>query len=137
MIKHCSTHVLWGYEETTTNFDVNHNHDSKRQKFSSNIMDDNEKVKEQVVLLKIDVISDFDESLTNNSHDEMKKLVLRLKIPKDKIFQTSQDCKEHDSSNNDIEEKKVNESETELGSIVVTNFDLNELPSDGFEDETN
>jgi len=101
-------------------------------------MDDNEKVKEQVVLLKIDhVISDFDESLTNNRHNEMKKLVLRLKIPKDKIFQTSQDCKEHDSSNNDIEKKKINESETELGSIVVMNFDLNELPSDGFEDETN
>ena len=40
----------------------------------------------------------IDESLKNNSHNEMNKLVLRLKIPKDKIFQTSQDCKEHDSS---------------------------------------
>jgi len=40
---------------------MNHNHDSKRQKLSCNIMDDNEKFKKQVVLLTSDhVISDID-----------------------------------------------------------------------------
>jgi len=37
----------------------------------------------------------------------------------------------------DNEEKKINEAETEIGSKVVKNFDLNELPSDDFEDESN
>jgi hypothetical protein len=98
---------------------------TKRQKISSNTVDDNEKMKEQGVLLTRCVC-----------HNE-KNLVLRLKIPKDKIFQTSQDCKEPAGSSCDIEGKKnINEEETELGSRVVRNFDLNELPSDDFEDET-
>ncbi|KEH42185.1 C2H2 type zf-met: zinc-finger protein [Medicago truncatula] len=44
-------------------------------------------------------------------------------------FETPQDCKEPSASNQSIDEKKMNEGETELGSKVVKNFDLNELPS--------
>jgi len=99
---------------------------TKRQKISSNTVDDNEKMKEQGVLLTRCVC-----------HNE-KNLVLRLKIPKDRIFQKSHDSKEPAGSNRDIEGKKnVSEDETELGPRVVRNFDLNELPSDDFEDETN
>jgi len=114
-----------GYDGSTTNLDVNHRH-GKRQKISSNTVDVNEKMKEQGVLLTRCIC-----------HNE-KNLVLRLKIPKDTNFQTSQDSKEPAGSNHDIEGKKnVSEDETELGPRVVRNFDLNELPSDDFEDETN
>ncbi|RHN43992.1 putative transcription factor C2H2 family [Medicago truncatula] len=107
---------------------------TKRQKLSCNMMDDDEKKKkEQGVLL---TSGDIDETLKDNCHNE-KKLALRFKIPKGKIFQTSQDCKEPPTSNHGIEEKMINEGVTELGPKVVKNFDLNELPSDDFEDETN
>jgi len=123
-----------GYEGSSANIDVNHR-GAKSQKLSCNMMNDDEKKKkkEQGVLL---TSGDIDETLKDDSHNE-KKLVLRFKIPKGKIFQTSQDCKELPSSNHGIEEKKINEGVTELGSKVVKNFDLNELPSDDFEDETN
>ncbi|RHN78770.1 putative transcription factor C2H2 family [Medicago truncatula] len=99
---------------------------TKRQKISSNTVDDNEKMKEQGVLLTRCVC-----------HNE-KNLVLKLRIPKDTIFQTSQDSKEPAGSNLDIEGmKNVSKDETELGSRVVRNVDLNELPSDDFEDENN
>jgi hypothetical protein len=124
-----------GYEGSSVNIDVNHR-GAEREKLSCNMMDDDEKKKkkkEQGVFL---TSGDIDETLKDNSHNE-KKLVLRFKIPKGKIFQTSQDCKEPSTSNHGIEEKKINEGVTEVGSKVVKNFDLNELPSDDFEDETN
>ncbi|RHN79156.1 hypothetical protein MtrunA17_Chr1g0174001 [Medicago truncatula] len=117
-----------GYEGSTTNLDANHHH-SKRQKVSSNMVDGSEKMKEQGVLLTRSY-----QCVCRNE----KNLVLRLKIPKDKILQKSQDCKEPVDSNHDIEgKKKISEGETELGSRVSMNFDLNEISSDDFEDETN
>jgi len=84
--------------------DVNHR-GSKRQKLACNMMEDDEKTKkkkEQGVML------------TSGGH-------------------VTSDIDEKDPSNHDIEDKKkkINEGETELGSKLVKNFDLNELPSDG------
>lgn len=73
-----------GYEGSTDNLDVNHR-DSKRQTLSCNMMDDNEKMKEQGVLLTSGhVVSDIDQMWKDNSRDE-NNLVLRLKNPKDEF----------------------------------------------------
>jgi len=93
-----------GFEGSTTNINVNHR-GAKRQKLFCNMMDANNKKKKK-------------------EHDVL------LTSDKGKIFQTSQDCKEPAASNHGIEEKKINEGETEIGSKVVKNFDLNKLPSD-------
>jgi len=75
-----------GYEGSSANINVNH-HGTKRQKLSCHMIDDDEKKqKEQGVLL---TSGDIDGTLKDNSHNE-KNLVLRFKIPKGKIFQTSQ-----------------------------------------------
>ncbi|KEH42184.1 hypothetical protein MTR_1g063140 [Medicago truncatula] len=62
--------------------------------------------------------------------NKKKEQDVLLTSAKGKKFQTPQYCKEPAASNQSIEEKKINEGETKLGSKVVKNFDLDELPSD-------
>jgi len=95
----------------------------------------NGKIKEQGGVVKHCV----DETIVkeNDKINEKNKLVVRLKIPNGLVIQKSQGSNPPASNDDNEENNNTDEEPTqELGSNVVRDFDLNELPVDDDADQT-
>jgi len=127
--------ILEMSRQSSNNLDVNHGI-RKRIKLCRNV-DENGKIKEQGGVVKHCV----DETIVreNDKNNGKNKLVVRLKIPNGLVIQKSQASSSNSPATNDDNEENNNTDEEptqELGSNVVHDFDLNELPMDDDADET-
>jgi len=118
-------------ERSPNNLDVNHRV-RRRIKLCRNV-GGNGKIKDQGGVVKHCI----DETIVREKDkiNEKNKFVVRLKIPNGLVIQKSEASNDDNEENNNTDEPDE-EPTHELGSNVVRDFDLNELPVDDDADET-